>query len=452
MMRMLRLARQRLRASWKIHLAAALLTCLTCAAFITYQSYMGQMGQSFSRQANSVELLADLQVELPDGELLSSPAVPVGAWKSRPTPTVIAMARGLQLSSQYGQLQVTVLQPEEAYTGPLPQAGQVLVNQHLAGGLGLPTAGPLTLSGLDLDDAITLQIGGTFASGAPSGHVLALASDVYPLLKTAGSNIFFYDLIDQLSVNSARDALARFYPNSLITDSRQAHYLAQQTVSDTYQGFGNLVLLIFVFLTLGVLTALLLSFIDSKRELSVLKSLGLTPRELWGIFLINGLGTAAIGTLSGFALTYFVGLFMQTRGLALTLTSEHVLAVSWRIAIAYALAIAVPAGLAKRATVNQLLYDQPIPLISRQVTSLQRHRVTFEREIAAGWQVMSLPVIDGVLEGFVFKAVGDRVKMGEVIAFSPSWWGLAYTEYVAVVDGEVTLWQEDSGIFAIKPD
>lgn len=451
MIKMLRLAKQRLQASWKIHLAALLLTCLTCSAYLIYQSYMEQVGLSYSRQTTELALLTDFQVELPENELLSAAVEPTGAWKSRPTPQLRAAARSLRLNSPYGQLSVLALQPEANYGGPLPRPGQVLVNQRLANSLGLPATGDLTLSGSETTGAITLTIADSFDSSSATGHILVLAQDIQPLLAKTGYNVFLYDLVDELKMQPARDALIRFYPDALIMTSQQAQVVAQQAVRDTYQGFGNLVLLIFVFLTLGVLTALLLSFIDSKRELSVLKSLGLMPRELWGIFLINGVATAMLGLALGIGLAYLASEIVQARGVVLAIAPQHVLSLSWRVALAYALAIAAPAALARRATVNQLLYDQPIPLLSNRVTTLKRHHLIFEERLAQGWQVVQLPVIDGVLEGFVFKSTGDQIKEGEVVGFSPGWWGLTYTEYVATIDGEVAMWQEDSGILAIKP-
>lgn len=452
MTKMLRLAKQRLQASWKIHLAALLLTCLTCSAYLIYQSYMEQVGLSYSRQTAELALLTDFQVELPDGELLATAVEPTGAWKSRLTPQLQATARSLRLNSPYGQLSVLALQPEISYRGPLPQPGQILINQRLASGLDLPTAGNLALANSESASEVTLAIGGSFDSSSASGHILVLAQDIQPLLAATGYNVFLYDLVEQLKLQSARDALNRFYPDALIMTSQQAQVVAQQAVRDTYQGFGNLVLLFFVFLTLGVLTALLLSFIDSKRELSVLKSLGLMPRELWGLFLINGVVTAVLGLGFGIGLAYLAGKIMQARGVVLTIAPQHILSLSWRVALAYALAIAAPAALARRATVNQLLYDQPIPLLSNRVTTLRRHHLIFEERLAQGWQVVQLPVIEGVLEGFIFKSVGDQVRQGEVVGFSPGWWGLTYTEYVATIDGEVAMWQEDSGILAIKPN
>lgn len=451
MSKMLRLARQRIRTDWRIYLAALLLTSLTCSAYLIYQSYMGQVGLSFGRKTAELDLLADFQVELAASDLLPEAVQPTGAWKNRPVPELKATGRSLQLASPYGQLSVLALQPGTSYNGPLPLAGQVLVNEKLASGLGLPTSDNLTLANPETSAEITLQIAGSFSAGSTSGHVLLLYQDLEPLLTNSGYNVFLYDGADQLKPQSALDALNRFYPDSLILTSQQAQLVAQQAVRDTYQGFGNLVLLVFVFLTLGVLTALMLSFIDSKRELSVLKSIGLMPRELWCLFLFSGLATAVGGFLLGVGLTYGASRVMETRGVAISLLPHHILSLGWRVLLAYVLAIAAPAGLARRATVNQLLYDQPIPLFSNKVTILRRHRQLFEDELAQGWQVVQLPVIEGVLEGFVFKKEGDQVKVGEVLAFSPGWWGLSYTEYVATIDGEVAIWREESGILAIKP-
>lgn len=451
MKKMLRLTKQRLKADWKIYLAALLLTCLTCSAYLIYQSYMEQIGLNYSRRTAPLQLLADLQVELPSGEYLFDVVEPTGSWKNRPVPQATAKGRLLELSSPYGQVTVLALDAGPDYKGPLPKTGEALVNQALNTPLGIPGSGSLRLSGQPLAREINLKLGGSYRAGATSGHLLVLLKDIEPSLGTKGNNIFLYELEEQMQVKTATDVLNRFYPDAQIITAAQPLSFAQGVVTDTYQGFGGLIVLIFTFLTFGVLTAFLLSFIDSKREISVLKSIGLMPKELWILFLLCGLVSAILGLLAGMGLAWTIVKILQGRGIALTIWPRQIYALAWRVTLAYVLAIVFPAGLARRATVNQLLLDQPIPLISQQIKNLKRHHIIFEERLAAGWQIMQLPVIEGVLEGFIFKSAGDQVKVGEVIGFSPGWWGLTYTEYIATIDGEVAFWQEESGIIAIRP-
>ena len=450
MAKMLRLARQRLKADWKIHLAAMLLTVLACSAFLIYQAYMEQMGQNFSRQTEEITPITALQVELIPGEYMQGAMVFDGAWRSRLTPSLEASAQRLELNSAYGQLDVLALEPTPDYQGPLPAKGQVLVNESLAQSLPRSSGAELVLSNNETEAAVTLKVQGTF-KGDLAGQVLVLWQDVRPLAKTQAYNAFLYGLPQDLKLNTARNTLQHFYRSALIIDNQQPQILAKQTLKDSYRSFGNLVFFTFTLLTLGVLTALLLSFMDSKRELSVLKSLGLTPGELWGIFLINGILTAVLGLVLGIGGAYGAAALLSSKGITLAILPEHTVSLLWRVAFAYALAISAPAALAKRATVNQLLYDQPIPIFSRQVTALRQRNLAFEERIAQGWQVLQLPVIEGRLEGFIFKQVGDEIKEGEVVGFSPGWWGLAYTEYVADVDGTVSEWQDASGMMVIEP-
>ncbi len=451
MRKLLRLVRQSWRAAWKIYAAAVLLTALTVAAYLIYQSNMDQLGARFSQQVKDADLLADLYVELPLGQLLAEPVQPTGSWKARPTPQLAAAGRSLPVNTPYGQLTLLAIQPDAAYAGPLPEPGTVLINQVFATNLGLPSSGKLLLSSAELESEVTLVIDGSFQASAHSGHLLALADGLPLSLATSAYNIFLYELADDLTLKAARTTLAHFYPAAFVFDGQFAQLLAQQTLEDSYQGFAGLELLFFTFLTLGLLTAFLLAFLDSKRELSVLKSLGLAPRELGTLFVLNSLVSAGSGLLLGTGLAFLSSSIMQMRGVLLSIKPQYLLPASGRVGLAYCLAVAIPANLAWRATVNQLLYDQTIPLISRRVTALRKRYVTLEDKLAQGWQLLQLPVIDGVLEGFIFKKVGDQVKKGEVLAFAPSWWGLAYTEYVATIDGEVGMWQESSGFLGIKP-
>ena len=451
MLKVIRLAKQQWRSDWKIYAAAMLLTCITTAAYLLHAGYMEQLGASYSRQTKELQLLADIHVELPQEELLPQAIRPTGAWKTLPLPILQGSGRTLHVHSPYGQLLITALAPTPDYSGPLPRAGQALVNEQLAAGLGLPTQGTLVVTSDDLRQDLHLELTGTDTYSGITGHLLLLASDVEPLLKEPGYNLFLYEKPADMSTTAAWSALHRHYTAANICDSNEPQRLAQQTIRDAYQNVGQLILMIFVFLSLGTLTALLLSFLDNKRQLSVLKSLGLRPRELWGLFLVNGLATAGGGIVLGIASAYLLSALLYLQEVYIPIRQRHLWPMLWRTALAYVLAIAVPAGLARRATVNQLLYDQPIPLWSTQVKKLQRRHVAYDDKLAAGWQILRLPVIDGQLEGFLFKEVGDQVKQGEVVAHAPSWWGLAYTEYVAALDGEVALWQEESGFLGIKP-
>lgn len=447
----LRLALRRLRHGWKIHLAAMLLTALTGCAFLLYQSYMLQMGAHLGEQTEELTMLADIYVDLPAGTVNTAPAIVTGSWRNRPQPVVRAQGFAFTAGSSYGRLPTIAISPLEGYQGPLPPAGQALVAETLADSLGLPLGEEIDIL-LPQGKTLTVTLADAYES-SPAAAALLISEQWYAQVSgMSGFNRFYYDMPRDLSLAAAQSFLYRFYPGSTIKDRYQPAALARQAIADTYSGGSGLVTLLFVFLALGVLTALLLSFLDSKRELSVLKSLGLTPRELSGLFFGSGLVTAALGIAAAFGLTFGSVALLNARGVRLPLARQELTTMLIWIGVAYLLAIAVPAGLARKATVNQLLYDQAIPLISTQVRGLRGKHPIYEERIAKGWQVVRLPVTDGVFEGFVFKQVGDRVKTGEVLAYVPGWWGLTYTEFVAAIDGTVGLWFPEAGFLGVKPE
>lgn len=445
-----RLAFRRLRHGWKIHLAALLLTALTGSAFMLYQSYMQQMGTQLGNQTVQLSMLSDIYVDLPAGQTMVAPAITTGSWRTRPTPTAVAEGLAFTAGSAYGRLPLLAIQPLEGYSGPSLTSGSAIVPDQLLTSLGLPLGEQIQLL-LPGGQQVPLLLSDSYASSPVTAALLVPADWLQQITGDQGYNRFFYDLRSDVSLQAAQTFLSRFYPQAFLLDRYRPADLARQAVSDTYSSGSGLVTLAFLFLCLGVLTALLLSFLDSKRELSVLKSLGLTPRELWGLFFVSGVITALLGIGTAVGLSYGVITVLHSRGVLLPLASDQLPVMLIWVTIAYLLAVGVPAGFARRATVNQLLLDQPIPMLSNQVHGLRGNHPVYADRLARGWQIVRIPVVDGVLEGFIFKQVGDQVKKGEVMAYLPGWWGLTYTEYVATIDGTVGLWLPDAGFLGVKP-
>lgn len=447
-----KLTRRRLRHGWRIHLSALVLTAFTCAAYLLYQSYLQQVGATFSQQVSRLELISDVYLDLPEERQIADLVKPTGSWRSRPYPQLVAAARRLKAATPLGELEVMAIQPQPAYGGPHPEPGQIIVADSMAEHLGLQVGQQLDLYFAEANQTLLAVVSDTYSVSPYAAAAIIDAAWLAGELGSYGYNRFLFNLPGDLQPDDARTVLQRFYPDGLVIDQNWPVLYAQYSVDDAYSSMSGVLLLVFVFLGLGVLTALLLSFLDSKRELSVLKSVGLTPGELWGLFTGAGLVTAAGGIVLGIGLTIAGSRLMMLRGVNLPISAGSLPGMLAYTTLAYATAIALPAGLARRATVNQLLFDQPIPLLSCQVTGLRRRHPVYEAKIAQGWQFLRVDVIDGKIQGFVFKRLGDRVKKGEVVAYAPGWWGLTYTEFVAKIDGTVQMWTEEIGIMGIKPE
>ncbi len=443
---------KRLKHGWRIHLSAMVLTAFTCTAFLLYQSYLQQVGNAFSQQVDKLEMVSDIYLDLPELRQIADLEKPSGAWRSRPFPELVAAARRLNASTPLGEMEIMAIAPQTGYSGPRPEPGQLIVPEAMMQQLGLQIGQQLTVFFGEYNHSLQAVVTDSYSVSPYAAVAVMDAGWVNSELGQTGYDRFLHNLPQELRPSDARAVLKRYYPEGLVIDREWPLLHAQNSVDDAYSSMSRVLLLVFAFLGLGVLTALLLSFMDSKRELSVLKSVGLTPRELWGLFTAAGMITALGGVAFGLGLTFASSRLLMMRGVNLPVTIQNLPRMLIYTTLAYVAAVAAPAALARRATVNQLLFDQPIPLLSKQVTGLNKRHPVYEDRIARGWQFLRVDIIDGHIQGFVFKHLGDRVKKGEVVAYAPGWWGLTYTEFVAKIDGTVRVWSEEIGVMGIEPD
>jgi ABC-type antimicrobial peptide transport system permease subunit len=132
-------------------------------------------------------------------------------------------------------------------------------------------------------------------------------------------------------------------------------------------GFG-IMTMVFVFAAIGLFTISSLAFLDRKRELAILKTVGLESRGVVDLLLIEQGVIAIVGIGAGLLL----GLFLVPR---LTSVLPAALGISGASVVksilvglaVQAAGVIMPALTARVATVNQLLYNLPIPLHSRRI-------------------------------------------------------------------------------------
>jgi hypothetical protein len=131
----------------------------------------------------------------------------------------------------------------------------------------------------------------------------------------------------------------------------------------------NALFLAFVFVAVGLFTVMLLSFFERKRDIAIMKTVGIGNNDVASVFVFE----IAIVTLLG----VIVGAIMSTMVVATLSGSQWagVLEIK-RINIVKAAAVGFivmgfsalfPVSLARMATVNQLLFDQKIYLFHRRI-------------------------------------------------------------------------------------
>lgn len=155
-------------------------------------------------------------------------------------------------------------------------------------------------------------------------------------------------------------------PAAIHTGSAEG--LAAGILAQTYMpGFGILTMVL-LFAGIGLFTVSSLAFLDRKRELAILKTVGLESQGVVDLFLLEQGIVALAGIFFGILLAMAVlprvtAALPASQGLAWSSVVRAVIAGL----VVQAAGVAVPALTARVATVNQLLYNLPIPLYARRI-------------------------------------------------------------------------------------
>ncbi len=154
------------------------------------------------------------------------------------------------------------------------------------------------------------------------------------------------------------------------TPEKMARALAQ----DVHMPAANALFLSFVFVGIGLFTVMLLSFFDRRKDIAVMKTVGVSNQDVACVIIAEIIVVAVAGIGLGAALSF---LAMRSLGAS---TAAGVIALKWSNIVNAAvigllvmfLAALFPVSLARSATVNQLLYDQKIYLFRRRVMTTVR--------------------------------------------------------------------------------
>jgi len=210
---------------------------------------------------------------------------------------------------------------------------------------------------------------------------------------------------------------------------------------------GRLILvLLFLFMGVGVLTIAMITFLERRRELATLKSIGISDRQ---VVLLLGIEYGLAGA-AGFAITSCLSLLLYGRVAwfrVLSVADMALMALSAILVSALTLVISLlyPVLIAKIATVNQLLFARTIPLRTLEINFMSRPTPDLvTREYEENLRFIFVPFDTAATMGktgtylcMLLKEVGQRVKQGEVIASEELYQGHLINNYCAICDGEV---------------
>jgi putative ABC transport system permease protein len=206
------------------------------------------------------------------------------------------------------------------------QQDAVIVSEPFARQASLPRrGGTVTLYG---DDGLhTFRVVGVYYDYASSQGTVLMSSQVYgrywhddavtaiALRLAPGANVMQVARELQVALTPMQQVFVR--PNQALRD--EALVIFDRTFAIT----GALQLLATVVAFIGVLSALLSLLLEKQRELGLLRALGLTVRETWGLVMLEtGLMGAVAGILAmptGLALSYILIYIINRRSFGWTL-------------------------------------------------------------------------------------------------------------------------------------
>lgn len=254
------------------------------------------------------------------------------------------------------------------------------------------------------------------------------------------------------TVDAAKRNIKQLHPNSQMIDDSIDQDMGSSLINNNYAGVTQAQMSLVIFITIAFLTAKVLSFLDGRRTLAILKATGLKNSEVAAVISAEALLAPVVGVSGGVLTGYGVLHVLTQRGTGLVYTPAIALSAAAWVLPAILLGAVVPSRFAQVATVVELLFQRSIPLFHERVQTIARRFPAIEAYAAQGIHFLKLEMVDGNFDGIVFRKLGDAVKQGEVIAHGTSWWGLKVTEYAAPVDGLVVYFQKETGFIGIGPE
>lgn len=261
--------------------------------------------------------------------------------------------------------------------------------------------------------------------------------------------------LDQLQDYTAfTTTLSRLYPGANIVFTYTPS-LRLAELSKAIQSPGKWVMtLVFLFMAVAVLTLSLMSFLERKQELAILKTLGIKNIQISSLLFTESATAGFLGLVFGLLLSFFIGFFKGDKGALLGSTFLRLaLLNAFFVLLFFILALIYPMALAKAAGVNQLLYAREIPLFRQSYDHMPNPSQDWLQEMKEqNLHILKLSVVDGKSLAVILRQRGDKIKKGETVAFKYSWGGFVYEEWVAPVDGLVLSYDEANGKYTIQPD
>lgn len=298
------------------------------------------------------------------------------------------------------------------------------------------------------------HICGIFDTGDDLAQPLILFEDAIRLFSLSTPNRQLL-LCNELLTHATglEENMQQVYPGAVFLYEWIAQNRTQQLTTEMQAPSAWILLLIYLFMGFGVLTLSLITFLERRKELAILKSIGFSNLHIV-ILLVMEYGCAtAVGLLGSlFVLRALIPRFSWYQSVpsgTLERLSIQNLVIT---ALVLTISLLYPILLAKLASVNQLIYKRKIPLIVERFDHLVKptpQQLLLERD--RNVRVLQLEIEEGKVFGSFLRQPGEHIKQGEVLLIQESFSGFVYKEWIAPCNG-ILEFDPFSGILIIVPD
>lgn len=437
-----------IKKSWGVQLAVTLLLATGVAVLVIYASYMEREVGVMNKRIKNITppgffLATEAQPQL-NRDVNAQPFVRtfrfLASWYQANTPTNL------------GNLPITYVDLTYGDRSFAPVPGVAAVHSRLANRLGLSVGDTITLSkaGGPFSVEVTHIFEETpFDFGVDFGESIvvrtgeAQRNKYFLYARTAGSQITDSQIISSINFQAR---------HTNVVAAHEQNAMGKLMVQSNYAVISQAKLTLLLFLCLAFLTAKLLGYLDNRRMLAILKSLGLKQGQMAAVMSAESLVTPLAGAVLGGVLSLVILRTLNETGHNMSMSLRLVLSAVFSVLPAILLGVFVPARLAQVSTVNELLFERPAAMFRERTDSLRKRHPGLEPLTSQGVHFLRLESAEGVFQGLVFRKLGDQVQAGEVLALEQCWWGLKTKEYVSPVKGTVVYFEPQTGIIGIGPE
>ena len=488
---LVKLAGKNMQRWWGRLAVIAVLVLLTTTLNVLYHSMLISQQAKSGAEVEKLELPYDLLIKLPENRVpldLAELPKPLDSklivktsysweqnrWKeftyeipSVPTAFQYAeSAAGGLADTAYNRWDILGIRQDtavfqfsaEQLTGAwLKQTGDLLIPAEEAAAYQLSVGDPVLMRvinpyGIQIDSEF--HICGIFDTEDDLAQPLMLFEDAMRLFSLSVPNrqlLFCNELLTHAT--GLEENMQQVYPGAVFLYEWIAQNRTQQLTTKVQAPSVWILLLIYLFMGFGVLTLSLITFLERRKELAVLKSIGFSNRQIVLLLTAEYGCATAVGLFGSLlVLRVLIPRFSWYQSLPPGTLENLSIQNLFVTALVLTLSLLYPILLAKMASVNQLIYKRKIPLIVERLDHLvkptaQQLRLERERKV----RVLQLEVEEGKLFGSFLRQPGEHVKQGEVLVIQESFSGFVYKEWIAPCDGFLEF-DPFSGMLLILPD